>query len=70
MEQIITAGAIIGSPLMLMAALGCLLFCREEPHKKLVLVFGVWAGALLLLFGGGWVLGQLGLAWREWEKER
>ena len=65
MEEIITTGAIIGSPLMLMAALGCLLFCREESHKKLAWVFGVWAGALLLLFGGGWVLGQLGLAWRD-----
>ena len=60
-----TVGLWAAAPLTAVAALGCLLFCREEPHRKLVWAWVAFAVSALLLFAGGWVLGLLGLAWRD-----
>lgn len=65
MEGIIAVAAWIASPLMALSALGCLLFCRKAPRKNLLWASGIVAGAALALLGGGWLLGQFGLAWRD-----
>ena len=38
-------------------------------RQRLLLLFSVAAALGLVLFGGAWVLGQRGLAWRTWFQE-
>lgn len=58
--------ASIGVPVLGMAGLYCLLFCRdEEYYKPLVRTASVFLGAAALLAGGGVLLNCFGLAWRS-----
>ena len=52
-------------PLTALAALGCGLYGRGRRRTCLLWTGGLLALSLLVLAGGGWVLGLLGLAWRS-----
>lgn len=54
-----------GSPLMALAALGCLIFCRGPDRRRLAWAAGVFLSALALFFGGKVLLGFFGLTWRN-----
>ena len=54
-----------GCPLMALAALGCLFFCRGPGRRRLAWAAGVFLSALALFFGGMVLLGFFGLTWRN-----
>ena len=54
-----------GCPLMALAGLGCLIFCRGPGRRKLAWAAGVFLSALALFFGGMVLLGFFGLTWRN-----
>lgn len=64
-EALFTATCWVAAPLMAIAALWCLLSCHGRKHLRLVWVAGIFAGSAALLGGGGLLLRQLGLAWRN-----
>ena len=64
-EGIITLAA-IGVPVLGIAGVYCLLFCKGEEHyKHLVRTAVVFLGAAGMLVGGGFLLERFGLAWRS-----
>lgn len=54
-----------GCPLMALAALGCLFWCRGRNRRYLAWAAGVFLGVLALFFGGMILLGFFGLTWRN-----
>ena len=65
-SEILFPLAAVGVPVLGLAGLYCLLFCKGEEHyKHLVRTAAVFLGAAGLLTGGGAVLGLFGLAWRS-----
>lgn len=65
-SQILITLAAIGVPVLGLAGLYCLLFCKEEEHyKHLVRTAAVFLGATALLTGGGFPLNCFGLVWRS-----
>ena len=66
LSQMMFTLAALGVPVLGLAGLYCLLFCKGEAHyKHLVRTAAVFLGAAGLLTGGGAVLGLFGLAWRS-----
>ena len=66
LSQMMFTLAALGVPVLGLAGLYCLLFCKGEEHyKHLVRTAAVFLGAAGLLTGGGAVLGLFGLAWRS-----
>lgn len=56
----------IGVPVLGIAGLYCLLFCKEEKHyKHLARTAAVFLSSAALLMGGGALLERFGLAWRN-----
>lgn len=65
-SQILFTLAAIGVPVLGLAGLYCLLFCKGEEHyKHLLRTAAVFLGATALLTGGGSLLSCFGLAWRS-----
>lgn len=44
----------------------CLFLVKGKLRAHMAVAVGVFLGTLLLWAGGNWVLGQFGLAWRNW----
>lgn len=65
MGELIHVVSVLGIPLLALAGLGCLLFGRGRSRRNLAWCAAVFAGTLVLLAGGGFVLKCLGLAWRN-----
>lgn len=65
-SQILFTLAAIGVPVLGIAGLYCLLFCKEEEHyKHLLRTAAVFLSSAALLMGGGFLLERFGLAWRS-----
>lgn len=65
-SQILITLAAIGVPVLGLAGLYCLLFCKGEEHyKHLARTAVVFLGAAGLLMGGDFLLNRFGLAWRS-----
>lgn len=54
-----------GCPLMALAALGCLFWCKGRNRQYLAWTAGVFLGALVLFLGGSVLLGLFGMGWRN-----
>lgn len=65
LERLMIPVTLAGCPLMALAALGCLLWCRGQNRRYLAWAAGVFLGALALFFGGMILLGFFGLTWRN-----
>lgn len=66
MEGLIFPLTLTGVPVLALAGLGCLTYCKgERHHRHLVWTAAVFLGALALFFGGNIILGSFGLTWRN-----
>lgn len=66
MERLIFPLTLTGVPVLALAGLGCLTYCKgERHHRHLVWTAAVFLGALALFFGGNIILGSFGLTWRN-----
>lgn len=54
-----------GCPLMALAGLGCLFFCKGKERRRLTWAAGVFLSALALFFGGMVLLGFFDMTWRN-----
>lgn len=54
-----------GAVLLALVGLGCLILCRGTNRRHLAQTAWVFVPAFVLFIGGGFLLGQFGLAWRN-----
>ncbi|NBI11424.1 hypothetical protein D1641_15635 [Colidextribacter sp. OB.20] len=65
LSQMMFTLAALGVPVLGVAGVYCLLYCKGEEHfRHLTCAAAVFLAAAGLLIGGGAVLGRFGLAWR------
>jgi len=57
--------ASLGFPVLAVAGLGCLFYCKGKCRRYLTWAAGVFLGALALMFGGEIALGCFRLTWRS-----
>ena len=54
-----------GVPILALAGIGCLFYCRGKDRRRLAWTAAVFLGALVLFFGGEILLGFFHLTWRN-----
>lgn len=65
MESFLWFSVLIAAPAVLLAALDRAFFGTGKRCRRLRAAMAAAGGAVLLLMGGDWLLGRLGLAWRN-----